>query len=191
MTLQSCFQTSIFFSKGVNASFTLFSSMVAISLLHSKKAMFSYWWISAALIYLVHPGLLGILRGVYWGFLMLASVRNLLTIPAYPYKLSVPPTICGMTVLLLTNYYPYALSASKVFCDISAICMNSSSEFCSKIDFSWGLLSTTSVVWTLKPSSFVAIWLTWGLNPLEFIKALPRPAFELNFFLGMFFCFNR
>ena len=88
---------------------------------------------------------------------MLASVRNLFTIPAYPCKLSVPPTMCGITVLLLTNYYPCALSALKVFCDISAICMNSSREFCSKIDLSFGLLSTTSVVWTLNPSSFVAI----------------------------------
>jgi len=53
----------MFFSKGVIASLTLFSSMQAMSLRHSKNEIFSYVLISKAVISLVHAGLLGIFNG--------------------------------------------------------------------------------------------------------------------------------
>ena len=139
MTLQSCFHTSMFFSKGVMANLTLFSSMVAMSLRHCKNDMFSLWFISLLDIAFVHSGLLGILSGLYYGCFTLSSERNLFTMPAWLSKLSAAPILAGITVPLLTitSYAPY-LSAVNSFLDISASCINSSSEFCSKIDLSCG-----------------------------------------------------
>ena len=78
MTLQSYFQTSIFFSNGVIASLILFSSTLAIDLLHSKNAVFSYYCISVADISLVHFGLRGIFKGIYYGVWMFSLLKNLL-----------------------------------------------------------------------------------------------------------------
>ena len=181
MTLQSCFHTSIFFSNGVMASFTLFSSMLAMSLLHSRKAMFSYCAISYGDISLFHSGLLGIFNGLYFGCLILSSVKNLLIIPAAFSRLSNLFT-SGINVLVSTTYYPY-LSASNFLFDISAICINSSKEFYSRIDLSWGLCyGAESVVWTLNPSLSIFLAL---FTPVLFISDLPRLELVLKFLVGI------
>lgn len=69
MTLHNCFHTSRFFSKGVIAKVVLFSSREATSLLHYKKAAFSFKLISNALIEGFQAGLLGNFKGVYLGAL--------------------------------------------------------------------------------------------------------------------------
>ncbi len=124
ITRHSYLQTSKFFSKGVMAKFTLFSSMLAMSFLQSRKAKFSRYWISRAVMSSVHLGLRGIFKSLYYGFLMLDSVRKLLSNSFCAVADSTEPYNTSFLLMMVISF-----SAVNCLLESWASCTNSSREF--------------------------------------------------------------
>ena len=144
MTRQSCLHMPIFFSKGVMASVTLSCSMVAMSLRHSRNATFSCCSISWAVCWWVQAGRRGMVKGTYCPRIYYCSwpspPRKTLTMATEFFRASAW-TICESD--MTTCVYR---SASKVLEESWASQTNSSREFCSSTETSFGLLCVSIVV---------------------------------------------